>query len=425
MWHGHAQVSGQPTIIDLFCGAGGLGSSLERAGFATVAAVDRDKDCVATLEACRRRRLRVPRSNGREYLAETRLICADVVEIGAVDLRPKGASRRWRPDVLVGGPPCQPFSSAGKQRGLSDPRGQLFLEFVRLADELRPRFILFENVRGLLTARTPDGRPGGVLELVQRSFEDIGYACRIAVLNAADYGAPQRRVRLFIFATRDRVLPEFPTPTHAKEPKLGLFEQQQPWATLAEFLAQQPPPKSEDIVWASGERAKELAQLKAGTGLKSGGIVEHQRPGGHWGYKQDCFVADPSMPSRTIRAATTPDWLRQSGGRLRRLTWRECSALQGFPSSWEFVGTQASRFRQIGNAVQGDLGEILGRGLATAVAGNRRAKPKSAPWPEEFYRRVRNVQMEERCNGAHRAAARRGEPLPHRRSDSLTAQRSG
>jgi DNA (cytosine-5)-methyltransferase 1 len=97
---------------------------------------------------------------------------------------------------------------------LEDPRGLLFADFVRLAAELQPRFILFENVRGLVTAKTADGSTGGALKLIQRSFEDIGYACRFQLLNAADYGAPQRRVRLFMIASCAEVLPEFPAACH-------------------------------------------------------------------------------------------------------------------------------------------------------------------------------------------------------------------
>ncbi|MGH3923526.1 MAG: DNA cytosine methyltransferase [Pseudonocardiaceae bacterium] len=150
-----------------------------------------------------------------------------------------------------------------------------------------------------------------------------------------------------------------------------------------------------------------LSALQPGTGLRSQGIVEANRPGGHWGYRQDCFVADLALPARTIRAASTPDWIRQQDGRsLRRLTWRECAGLQGFPTGWRFTGTVASRFRQIGNAVQGDVAAALGAVLLSALSQERSARPRSAEWPAEFHRRVRYTAMEDRVNGAYRAAAR-------------------
>jgi DNA (cytosine-5)-methyltransferase 1 len=280
------------------------------------------------------------------------------------------------------------------------------LEFVRLAGELRPRFILFENVAGLVTARTPDGRPGGVLELVQRSFEEIGYACRFQLLNAADFGAPQRRVRLFMIASCDRALPEFPSPTHAKvdgQQRLGT----KPWVTLGEFLEGREQPNPADVVRPTPNRERDLARLRPGTGVRARGIVEANRPGGHWGYRQDSFLADPSLPARTIRAASTPDWLALQDGRFRRLTWLECAGLQGFHRDWVFVGALASKFRQIGNAVQGRVAHAVGRELAGAVRGRVEAAPVSAPWPPAFKRRVRYTAMEHEVNGEHREAARR------------------
>lgn len=401
----------RPAVIDLFSGAGGLSAGLEAAGWQSVAAVDHDPHCLRTLESTRAAGVPVAERPGHAHLDSSRLMLADVADLCARDLRPAGAPRSWRPDLLAGGPPCQPFSSAGRQGGVEDPRGRLFLDFVRLADELRPRYVLFENVRGLLTAKTPDGRPGGVLEVIQRSFEEIGHACRFGVLNAADYGAPQRRVRLFMVASCDRPLPELPEPTHARDPESETLigDRRKPWVPLAQFLALQPEPDPADVVRPKGRRAEELADVPPGKGLRTGGTVEANRPGGHWGYRQDCFVADPELPARTVRAASTPDWLRLEDD-MRRLTWRECAGLQGFPAGWRFEGTAAARFRQIGNAVQGDVARALGEALLDAWRRGGRARPVSPPWPHEFHRRVRYTEMEQRVNGAHRAAARGRHP---------------
>lgn len=396
-----------PTVVDLFCGAGGLSSALERAGWTSVAAVDVDPDCIATLNAAKRAVIDIPSTPGRAYLQDANVICADVRDLSGKNLRPTTAPKAWRPDLLSGGPPCQPFSSAGRMGALKDPRGQLFSEFVRLANELRPRFVLFENVRGLLTAKGPDGRSGSVLELIQRSFEDIGYACRFALLNAADFGAAQRRVRLFMLASCDEELPQFPVPTHGKEPTFDLLSEVLAWVPLREFLKGRPEPDASEVVSPSGARANALRRLRPGTGLRSEGIVEANRPSGHWGYRQDCFLADLDAPARTIRAASTPDWIRV-GGKLRRLTWRECAALQGFDEAWPFQGSVASRFRQIGNAVQGNIGEALGISLLGAAARHSKVRPMSAPWPPEFHRRTRYTDMEERVNGRHRRIATGG-----------------
>lgn len=397
----------RPTVIDLFSGAGGLTGGLEAAGWRTIATVDCNADSVETLRRTRTARIPIPHSRYC-YLEGAILLEKDIAEVSAADLRPKGANSRWRPDLLVGGPPCQPFSSSGLMRSLEDPRGRLFLHFVRLAQELRPRFVLFENVAGLVTAKSLEGKPGGVLRLVQRAFERIGYACRFELLNAADYGAAQRRVRLYMIGSRGEELPPFPVPTHGRLSN-GALDDRKPWRTLEGFLAQQPEPLESEIVRPSANRSTELASLRPGTGLRALGIVEANRPGGHWGYRQDCFVADVALPSRTIRAASTPDWIRSRDGSLRRLTWRECAGLQGFPPRWPFYGTLASRFRQIGNAVQSDVAVAIGRTLFEAAARTRRrTNVLSLPWPPSFHKRVRYTAMEEIVNGEVRAAARLG-----------------
>ena len=395
------------SVVSLFSGAGGLDVGLERAGWETAIAVDYDADCAATLRASRDAELSVPGHSDTTYLSDTTVIHADIADVNAADLRPMGCSNDWRPALVVGGPPCQPWSSAGLQQGFSDPRGQLVEHFIRLVAELRPHFVLMENVRGLVTAVGPSGRPGEALQLIQSGLEEVGYASTVTLLNAADYGAAQRRVRLFLVASSNHALPEFPEPTHRAFDEMTLLDCREPWISLGDVLASVPGPDPQDVVRPKGERARQLSALRPGTGLRTSGRVESNRPGGHWGYRQDCFVADLSLPSRTIRAASTPDWIKQADGNLRRLTWRECAALQGFPEGWQFAGTVASRFRQIGNAVQTTVAEAMGRVLLAALAdGPSDEPPESPPWPAEFHRRVRYTVSEHRVNGEHRVRVR-------------------
>lgn len=396
-----------PSVVSLFAGAGGTDVGLERAGWRTVLASDIDAACMATLQAAKQAAISVADRSGETYLDKAGFKLADARELTGSDLRPDGVPHDWRPDLLAGGPPCQPWSSAGLQKGLQDERGQLLGHFVRLVTELRPRFVLFENVRGLVTAVGRTGKPGEVLVAIKRSFEEIGYATTFATLNAADYGAAQRRVRLYMIATCDHGLPAFPEPTHGRHEELDLFSARKSWVGLGSFLADLPEPAPGDLVRPSASREAELAGLLPGTGLKAAGRAESNRPGGHWGYRQDSFVADLSLPSRTIRAASTPDWIRLPDGTHRRLTWRECAALQGFPRDWPFQGTLTSKFRQIGNAVQADMAEVLGRAiLASLSEGPLRQPPRSADLPEEFSRRIRYTTAEHRTNGSHRVRVR-------------------
>ncbi|WP_418607067.1 DNA cytosine methyltransferase [Georgenia sp. SUBG003] len=396
--------------MSLFSGAGGLDIGLEQAGWDVVTATDIAPDSMETLRLSQQAQIPIGKRRGT-YLEHARLIEEDVQEISASDLRPSRVRRDWRPDILVGGPPCQPWSSAGHQKGLNDPRGKLIAHYLRLIDEASPRLVLFENVRGLVTALGATGTPGEVLRSIQSDLADMGYASRVATLNAADYGAAQRRVRLLLMATREHSLPEFPSPTHDRHRNHG----RKAWMTLRELLAAMPDPAHEDVVLPSGERAAELRALTPGTGIKTGGRVMNNRPGGHWGYRQDSFLADLDLPSRTIRAASTPDWVRVEGQDLRRLTWRECAALQGFPSDWRFYGNRASLFQQIGNAVQVDVaravGEVLLRSLRNGVPEE---PPTTPPWPTELVKRVRYTASEHRVNGELRIrvrAARKESPV--------------
>jgi DNA (cytosine-5)-methyltransferase 1 len=273
---------------------------------------------------------------------------------------------------------------------------------IRLTDELKPRFVLMENVRGLLTAVGPDGHHGEAIRMIHAEWENLGYAVSWALLNAADYGAAQRRVRLVMIATADHHLPAFPEPSHDEE---ALFNRR-PWVALADVLPKMPPPEAEDIVVPTGTRAAQILRLKPGTGLRTGGVVEHQRPGGHWGYRQDSFLADLSLPARTIRAASTPDWVKlehEGGHDVRRLTWRECAALQGFPPAWVFEGPRDAKFRLIGNAVQTNMAEAVGQALFAALnRGQANSKPQSPAWPAYFHSRIRGAAADHRANAASR-----------------------
>jgi DNA (cytosine-5)-methyltransferase 1 len=395
--------AGKYSVVSLFTGAGGLDIGLEQAGFRTVSAVDSEPDCVRTLLDNQAARIH---HDGRPYLEGAKIIGAGIETLKPSDLMPDAAERNWVPDLMAGGPPCQPFSSSGKMLSVNDPRGRLFEDFVRMAEDLRPKLILFENVRGLVTARGPKGEPGEVLHMVKKEFEKIGYATTFALLNAADFGCPQRRVRCFMMATRCTSLPEFPRPTHAEHPAGGLFEDSLPWVTLGQYLAKVPRPTEDEIVRPTERLAAQLAKVQAGSGLKSAGAREATRPGGHWGYRQGTFIADLKEPARTVTASTSQDWIRLPDNSLRRLTLRECAALQGFPSEWQFAGPAASRFRQVGNAVPSIFGRVLGRALIEALECGRRPRPESAPFPRDFEVAITYTRREESRNGESRRKAR-------------------
>lgn len=392
--------------VSLFSGAGGLDVGVEQAGFETIFATDFDDNCVSTLLRNQQKQIPLPKDAKRFYLQSAKIVKADVAELHLSDILDRQGKEVSRPTLLFGGPPCQPFSSSGKQRSVLDKRGRLFEHFVRIAEELSPEFVLFENVRGLVTARGPSGEPGEALNLVRAAFEDIGYGTRFELLNAADFGTPQRRVRLFMIAAKGRTPPEFPLPTHAEKPENTLFGSQDPWVTLGEFLDSQPPPTEDEIVGPSEKLAPLLAPLTPGSGLKSPGRKETTRPGGHWGYKQGTFIANPILPARTVTASSTQDWIKEYDGSLRRLSVRECAALQGFPFEWEFHGSKTSKFRQIGNAVPAVFGKVIGECLAREVnLPKKETLMKSAELPQHMINSISYTRRDHERNKSSRTRA--------------------
>jgi DNA (cytosine-5)-methyltransferase 1 len=357
-------VTTNPKFVSAFSGAGGLDIGFEEAGWRCVYATDHDPVAVSTL-----------RHNSRlshVHFKHAEVFCEDVRGLVGNEVLHRTDLSRGKIDALVGGPPCQSWSSAGHQRGFDDPRGQLFVEFVRLAEELDVRWIVFENVRGLLTARGPEGEPGGALELIRRTLLKKGFQTEVNLLNAADYGVAQRRVRLILIGFRAGDRPSFPVPTHSKSVEL-VSDGRLPWTTLRQCLAQISRPTSDEVFRPNEALGAQLAVLPAGTGLKSAGKREATRPGGHWGYKQGAFIADPDQPARTVTANRQQDWIRDPLLGLRRLSPRECAAIQSFPRDWEFVGDVGAKYRQIGNAVP--------PGLAKAIAVSLRAHIESqAAW---------------------------------------------
>lgn len=377
-----------PRYISLFTGAGGLDIGLERAGLHAVSLCEIEEVFCRTLAANRQ----AAHSDGREYFREAKILNADICEVSGREL-----SGKEPVDLVVGGPPCQAFSSSGKQLSVLDPRGRLVNEFARVVDELKPKMFLFENVRGLVTARDARGEPGGVIEGLVERFEDLGYSCRAALLNAADYGAFQRRVRCFILASRRGLAPIFPEPTHRKEPDF-LY---QPWRTLGEFLTVHADTDPRNHTFPGEELTRELSHLPDGCGIKSPGKAEKTRPGGHWGYRQGTFIADKSLPARTVTGSASQDWVRLDGI-LRRLTLQEVKLLQGFPADWTICGSKAQQYKQIGNAVPAVFGEILGRTISEFLRRFPTAPRKPIPLPESFRESISYTKRDHSRNAESR-----------------------
>ncbi|MDI6774522.1 MAG: DNA cytosine methyltransferase [Verrucomicrobiota bacterium] len=188
--------------VSLFSGGGGIDIGVENAGFHSLAGVEFDHNAADTL-----------RFNAERKGTDTKIIEADIQTVDPLALADPGI------DLLHGGPPCQAFSLIGKRGSLCDERGMLLFEMIRFARALRPRALLLEQAKGLLSAPNEKGEPGGVFKRFTRQLEEIGYCVKWTVLCAADYGVPQLRERVFIVATHGRNGFSFPPPTHTESPE--------------------------------------------------------------------------------------------------------------------------------------------------------------------------------------------------------------
>jgi DNA (cytosine-5)-methyltransferase 1 len=215
----------QMTAVSLFSGAGGMDVGIMQAGFEVLACVEVDPHCCETLRAAATREKR-----------KTFVLEDDIRTVEPENLMQFLGLKAGELDLLCGGPPCQAFSQIGKRQALEDERGMLLFEMVRFAKVFRPKAILIEQVKGLLTAQTPDGKVGGVFEKLLDDLQDLDYVPKWKVILAADYGVPQLRQRVFIVATEKPNGFEFPPPTHGHGKQTVSLFPLPPYRTVGDAL---------------------------------------------------------------------------------------------------------------------------------------------------------------------------------------------
>lgn len=320
----------QLTSVEVCAGAGGQALGLEQAGFDHLACVELDS------RACETLRLNRPEWN----VVEDDLI--RVVEDGLLE-EFAGC------DLLAGGVPCPPFSLAGKQLGKDDER-DLFPAILDLADQLRPRAVMIENVRGLLGNKFTEYRA----EILRR-LEVLGYRrAEWELLQAADYGVPQLRPRAILVALRDDVEGSWDWPEQHPEdaPTVG--------DTLADLMAENGWPHAE--AWA--ERAGRVAPTLVGGSKKHGGPdLGPTRAKREWA----------SMGCSGLGIADAAPGPEEAFDHQPRLTVRMTARLQGFPDDWQFAGRKTAQYRQIGNAFPPPVARAIGEQIAAALGAERLA----------------------------------------------------
>ena len=332
--------------ISLFSGAGGLDIGAEHAGAKVIRCVEFDRDAVETL------RLNAPNMR------------VDHADISTQSFREHRGSRRTT--IVIGGPPCQPFSKNGywvknENRLIErDPRNMLS-EFLRAVSEARPDGFLFENVESLLHP-TNKQAVRSFLEVA----ESIGYRCTLYRANSADFGVPQKRKRVFIFGVRRHGTPiPLPRPTHSAIPdENGL----KPHEGVGRFIAGFDSPRyfEPSEITSEGTYAYELRNVPPGYNyIALAKLKDYEgrtfRAGGRfWNFLHKLH---PDEPSITIAAQPGP-WVGPFHWSDRRLRVPEIAAIQTFPPGYKFSGNRRSVQKQIGNAVPCILGEAMVRHLA-------------------------------------------------------------
>lgn len=409
--------------LSLFTGAGGLDLGLERAGFEISGCVEIEADCRQTLKANRPRwRLLEP---------------GDIHQHRPGDILAKLGLARGDVTLLAGGPPCQPFSksgqwSTGATRRMADPRARTLHAYLSVVEAALPYAMVLENVKGITATRTGVTHRYEALDVLRSGLRRINrrhgtsYDPVALVIDAADYGVPQHRERVFLFAARDGSGLARPDATHgpvarAANGRAAVAR----YATSWDAIAHLDDAEFDPALLPVGMWAELLPSIPEGSNY-----LHHTNRGGGeplfgWRTRYWSFLLKlaKARPSWTLQAQAGPatgpfHW------RSRRLDSRELAALQCFPDSWKFDGSPNSVRRQIGNAVPPPVGELIGLAIRRQLFGQRpRAKPmliprlrEDLPPPEpvapvpDRYLMLRGEHRDHPGAGLGPGARRRGQP---------------
>ena len=361
---------GNLSVIDLFCGAGGLSEGFRQAGYHVLAANDFFDAAGETFAATH---------------PEAKFLPGPIQQYAADDFLKAAGLEAGELDVLVGGPPCQGFSVYNHQRGLHDERSSLYQEYLRIVAGLRPNWIVLENVTGMTSAGG-----GAAVKAILDGLEGLGYSVEAKILRAEEYGVPQERRRIVFIGNRIGLPIEFPSPTHGP----GLL----PFTTVEDAISDLPclinGGGDEGIaIFASEARSAFQSELRGGSnGVRNHAAaklasvnlerLKHIPQGGSWrDIPVDLLPAGMKRAKRsdhtkrygrlswtgmasTILTKCDPHWGAYfHPDQNRTVTVREAARLQSFPDFFQFKGSRTEQYVQVGNAVP----PLLGRAIAQRI----------------------------------------------------------
>ncbi len=349
-------------LLSFFSGAMGLDIGLHKVGFKTLLACEIDKSSRETILANNPKIGLI--GDIRNYSTE------EILEYA-------GLESREEVDLIVGGPPCQAFSSAGKRMGLADDRGNVFLKFIEVIENIKPKFAVIENVRGLLSATysidlkeeeeaflPPELKElkGATMYYIFNRLRDAGYELSFNLYNSANYGTPQSRERVIIVCSRVNDYVPYLKPTHSKDGEFGLKK----WKVLKTALKGLNGDNNEFIKFPE-KRLKYYRLLKAGQNwrnltdeLQKEALGKSYYLGGgktgffrrlSWDKPSPTLVTHPAMPATDLGHPEED----------RPLSVLEYKRIQEFPDKWEIKGSLINKYKQIGNAVPVSVGKAIGQ----------------------------------------------------------------
>jgi DNA (cytosine-5)-methyltransferase 1 len=378
-------------VLSFFSGAMGLDIGLEKAGMNVLLACEID-------EATRKTIVKNEKDIG---------LIGDLLSYTANDvLKFSNLKSFSEVDVIVGGPPCQAFSTAGKRMGFQDARGNVFLKFLDLIISVKPKYVVLENVRGLMSApmtievSDPISKEfdfksfnGSSLYFVKKKLESVGYTISFNLYNSANFGVPQIRERVVIIGTLDERSVPYLTPTHAENGHEGL----KPWLTFQDAVKGLDEEKMNHVKFPE-KRLKYIKLLKPGQNWRD--LPEELQPvamgnsyllgGGKtgfyrrlaWNRPSPTLVTHPAMPATELAHPTLN----------RPLSVEEYKRVQQFPDDWSIEGSIVDQYRQIGNAVPIGLGEAIGKEIIDHV--KKRKKKIIAGFPYSRYKKTSDKEWE-------------------------------
>ena len=329
------------TSIELFAGAGGLALGVEKAGFNTLGLIEFDKDAADTLKKNR------PNWN---------VINDDIANISCLDLEKYFSIKKGELHLLSGGAPCQAFSYAGKRLGLEDARGTLFYHYALFLEKLQPKMFLFENVRGLLTHDH-----GKTYSTMLDIFTRAGYTIDKQVLNAWNYGVPQKRERLITIGIRNDLVGK----TEYRFPKAHSYK-----PVLRDVLLDCPDGPGVPY----GEKKRKIFEL-----VPAGGYWRDIDPAIAKEYMKSCWDMEGgrtgilrrmSLDEPSLTVLTSPSQKQTERCHpleARPFTVRENARCQTFPDDWEFCGNISAQYKQVGNAVPVNLAYDIAREIVHSL----------------------------------------------------------